>query len=29
MSLQVSLTELKDLDQEVLKWIREAYEENQ
>jgi hypothetical protein len=29
MSLQVSLTELKDLDQEVLKWLHEAYEENQ
>jgi hypothetical protein len=29
MPLQVSLTEPKDLDQEVLKWLRKAYEENQ
>jgi len=29
MPLQVSLTELKDLDQEVLKWLRKAYEENE
>jgi hypothetical protein len=29
MPLQVSLTELKDLNQEVLKWLRKAYEENQ
>jgi Domain of unknown function (DUF5655) len=28
MPLQVSLMELKDLDQEVLKWLRKAYEEN-
>jgi hypothetical protein len=28
MPLQVSLTKVNDLDQEVRKWLRKAYEEN-
>jgi hypothetical protein len=28
MPVQVGLTELKDLDKAVLKWLRKAYEEN-
>ena len=28
MPVQVSLTDLKDLDPQVLKWLRKAYEEN-
>jgi uncharacterized protein DUF5655 len=29
MPLQVSLTKLSDLDQEVLRWLRKAYKQNQ
>jgi Domain of unknown function (DUF5655) len=29
MPVQVSLSELKDLDHEVLKWLRKSYEKNQ
>jgi hypothetical protein len=28
MPVQVSLKDLKDLDKEVIKWLRKAYEEN-
>jgi hypothetical protein len=28
MPLQVNLAEVRDLDQEVLNWLRKTYEEN-